>query len=491
MSLINVTDLTFAYEGSYDNVFEHASFQIDTDWKLGFTGRNGRGKTTFLRLLMGDYHYSGTITANVSFAYFPYPVHDTSADTYAVIDSLIPGFQEWELFREWNVLEVTPDVLYRPFSTLSNGEQTKVLLAALFLRENSYLLIDEPTNHLDMQSRELVAQYLHNKHGFILVSHDRAFLDCCVDHILSIEKTGIVVQKGDFSTWLYHKQLRDNVERSEDERLQKDIRRLQSAAKRSAEWSGKAEKAKNVRNSGLRPDKGYAGHKAAKVMQRAKSIEQRREHAAEQKSRLLKNVEYASELALYPLTYHNARLLEFEDVSIAYADTPVVSHISFAISRGSRTAVTGKNGSGKSSLLKLAAGQPVPHTGVVRIGSGLAISYVSQDTSSLTGSPYDYIRQFNADESLFFTILRKLDFLRVQFEKDMREFSAGQKKKVLIARSLCEQAHLYIWDEPLNYIDVYSRLQIEELLQAYRPTLLFVEHDKAFCDSIATDVIAL
>ncbi len=95
------------------------------------------------------------------------------------------------------------------------------------------------------------------------------------------------------------------------------------------------------------------------------------------------------------------------------------------------------------------------------------------------------------DITLFKTILRKLDFDRVQFEKTMEDYSGGQKKKVLIAASLCEEAHLYVWDEPLNYVDVLSRIQIEELLLAYAPTMIFVEHDAAFCENTATDVVEL
>ena len=102
-----------------------------------------------------------------------------------------------------------------------------------------------------------------------------------------------------------------------------------------------------------------------------------------------------------------------------------------------------------------------------------------------------YAETCGIDRTLFFAILRKLDFARVQFEKDMADYSAGQKKKVLLARSLCEQAHLYLWDEPLNYIDVFSRMQIEQLLTAYQPTLLFVEHDRAFCGKIATETVRL
>ena len=191
MSLINVTNLTFGYDGSYDNIFENVSFQIDTDWKLGFTGRNGRGKTTFLNLLLGKYEYRGTIAAKTNFEYFPFAVTEPENHTIDVIESIYPDYELWQVMRELSLLQVDEDVLYRPFVTLSNGEQTKVLLAALFLKENSFLLIDEPTNHLDMEARKVVSDYLKSKRGFILVSHDRAFLDNCIDNILSINKTNI------------------------------------------------------------------------------------------------------------------------------------------------------------------------------------------------------------------------------------------------------------------------------------------------------------
>ena len=123
--------------------------------------------------------------------------------------------------------------------------------------------------------------------------------------------------------------------------------------------------------------------------------------------------------------------------------------------------------------------------------AGLILSYVPQDTSHLAGTLSDFAGKFHLDESLFKAILRKLDFERVQFEKNIENFSGGQKKKVLIARSLCEKAHLYIWDEPLNFIDVYSRMQIEELIQEFAPTMLLVEHDAAFRETVATRIISL
>ena len=119
------------------------------------------------------------------------------------------------------------------------------------------------------------------------------------------------------------------------------------------------------------------------------------------------------------------------------------------------------------------------------------ISYVPQDTSHLRGTLSEFAEGNGIDESLFKAILRKMDFERVQFEKNMEDFSGGQKKKVLIAKSLCEQAHLYVWDEPLNFIDVYSRIQIEQLILEFAPTMLLVEHDSAFTDAIATHIVKL
>ena len=153
--------------------------------------------------------------------------------------------------------------------------------------------------------------------------------------------------------------------------------------------------------------------------------------------------------------------------------------------------VMGMANAGKSTLLKLLMGQEISWDGTFTHLPGLSISYVPQDTSNLRGSLHDFVRERNADETLLLAILRKLDFPRVQFEKDMANWSAGQKKKALIACSLCESAHLYLWDEPLNYLDVWSRMQIEQLLLAFQPTLLFVEHDETFRQTVATRQIEL
>jgi lincosamide and streptogramin A transport system ATP-binding/permease protein len=495
MSLISISDLTFAYEGSYDNIFDNVSFQIDTDWKLGFTGRNGRGKTTFLNLLIGKYGYCGNISASVNFEYFPYEVSDKTIDTIDVINKINTEYNQWKLERELSVLDVSDDVLYRSFDTLSNGEQTKILLAAMFLKENSFLLIDEPTNHLDMKAREIVSNYLNSKRGFILVSHDRIFLDNCINHILSINKTNIEIQKGNFSSWWANKQFQDNFELAENDKLKKDIRRLSEAAKRTGEWAEKVERTKigfNPAETEKSMDRrSFAGEKSRKMMQQSKNIVRRQQSAIKEKSQLLKNIENFDSLKISQLLYHTNRLVTLESINIFYGDKKACTDVSFNIEQGDRIVLCGKNGSGKSSIIKLICGENIAYTGNFKKGNNLNISYVSQDTSFLQGNLNDFTAMHHLDESLFKAILRKLDFSRVQFEKELADFSEGQKKKVLIAKSLCEKAHLHIWDEPLNFIDVISRMQIEELLLKYMPTILFAEHDSAFCHNIATKIINL
>lgn len=496
MSILQIQNLTFCYPGSYDDVFTAASVQLDTDWKLGLTGRNGRGKTTLLRLLQGHYPYGGRIlhADGLQMRYFPYPVADPCAAVSDIAATALPNTKEWQIVRELSRLGLPPDTVARRFDTLSHGERTKVLLALLFLQPDAYPLIDEPTNHLDAQGRAQVGDYLRAQSGgFLLVSHDRALLDACCDHMLAIERTGLRVQQGNFSDWWRETQARDARETAENQRLNDEIDRLRDAARRSANWSQKGERAKfDTKNSGLRPDRGYVGHKAAKMMKRAKVTEQRRETAIQQKSTLLQNLEYAEDLKLTPLTHPKPCLLHAENLSIQYAARPVCGNVNFTLKNGDRLALTGKNGSGKTSLLRLITGQAVPHTGTLTLASGLRLSVVAQSSDGLPGgTAADYAVQCGVEVSRFLAIARKFGLERVHFEKDICELSEGQRKKLMLARSLCESAHLYLWDEPLNYIDLYARMQIQKLLLQYRPTMLFVEHDAAFCAAVCTGQVAL
>lgn len=513
MARIEVLDLTFCYEGSADLIFEGVSFSVDTDWKVGFLGRNGKGKTTFLQLLLGKYEYQGRITASTAFDYFPYQVsaEDLKCLGVDLMEQWKAGCEYWRVCRELERLSVDAEVLYRPFETLSHGERTKVMLAVLFSGEHDFLLIDEPTNHLDQSARETVKGYLAQKKGFILVSHDRDLLDACIDHVLVLNRSTIEVQRGNFSSWWENKRRRDMFVQMENEKHRKEIGKLRQASLRSRQWADQNERSKigydpvkeHERGNGTRP---YIGAKTKKMQSRVKQMEQRIGREIREQEGLLQDLECPVELKMMPLLHHKEVLLEAREYGLWYegAREPVFCGMGLEIRRGERVFLQGENGCGKSSLLKgvLAAcggaereeklrEMGLREEGVLRAASGLVISYVSQDTSFLRGSIREFCRERRLEERLFCAILRQLDLEREQFSKGMEAFSEGQKKKILLAASLMTPAHLYVWDEPMNYVDVFSRMQIEKVLLACGATMLVVEHDVRFVEEIATKVVKM
>lgn len=511
MALINVSNLTYCYEGSFDNIFENVSFSIDSSWKLGFVGRNGKGKTTFLNLLLGKYSYQGVISTSTVFDYFPYEISEANMQKCCseFYEELKAGCELWRIICELEKLALSAEVLYRPFGSLSYGERTKVMLAILFSGENDFLLIDEPTNHLDAEARECVKGYLQKKQGFILVSHDRDLLDSCIDHILVLNRHSIEVQSGNFSSWWENKSRKDAFSKAENEKRKKEIEKLRKASDRSRDWANQNEKTKIGFDPVKEHDRSistrsYIGAKTKKMQSRVKQIENRITREIEEKEGLLQDIESPVDLKIAPQKYHKEVLISAKQYKFAYEETrenqrkEILSNFDFELRQGERVFLHGQNGCGKSTFLKsiLAHGGGKVQKGVVEEGtltvpSGLVISYIHQDTSFLKGSIKDFCKQRNLDEALFCAILRQLDIERVQFLKPMEDYSEGQKKKVLIAASLLQPAHLYIWDEPLNYIDVFSKMQIEKLILTYQPTMLIVDHDVRFREKIATRVVEM
>ena len=541
MAQIRVSNLTFSYDGSPDTVLEDVSFNIDSDWKLGMIGRNGKGKTTLLNLLLGKYEYKGSISAGIGFDYFPYEV--SAEDLNKTADELAYGWkpqaESWQILTQINQIGLDAELLYRPFGTLSHGERTQVMLAVLFAGENEFLLIDEPTNHLDTQARETIKTYLNSKKGFILVSHDRDLLDAVCDHVLVLNRKTIEVQAGNFSSWWENKERSDAFAKAENEKHLREIGKLRVAAERTARWADKSEGSKIgfdplKEHDRFMDTRAYIGAKTKKMQSRVKAFEKRIDHEIEEKEGLLQDIEEVADLKLMPMRYHKEVLVEARDLSLRYegADQELFSGMRFRIKRGDRLFLAGENGCGKSSIIKAilqklaAGGMNTPamqqsfvgnafadltgssenssasvkegsknsHSGLIidgtlDVSSGLIISYINQDTSFLSGSLQAFCERHALNYSIFLAILRQLDFGRAQFVKNMEDFSEGQKKKVLIAASLLTPAHLYIWDEPLNYIDVFSRMQIEKLILEFEPTMLLVEHDERFREKVATDII--
>ena len=492
MSQININNLSFSYGGN-EKVFDNVSFNFDTSWKCGLIGRNGSGKTTLLNLLQNKYEYEGNITLSENLMYFPFDIKYPNKTLRMIADEILLDHEEWKLSKELSLLKLDEDILDRVYKTLSYGEQVKFMLAILFTKDHEYLLIDEPTNHLDYEARDLVSDYLKNKDGFLLVSHDRKFLDTCIDHLIVLNRTSIEVRSGSFKAWYQDKLDKDEYEINKNIRLRKGVKRLDQSFRESQRASFGIESTKyghGVKNSsGV--DRGFVGHKAAKKMKLAKNIERRKLKDLEERKKLLKDVEEVDDLKMFNLDYHQESLIQYINCDLGYSEKPVLKNFNIDIKRNEVIKLKGKNGSGKSTIIKSLMRDIDIIAGEEYRGSRIKISYVPQSAKNLEGLLFDLAVERDVDQSQFMSTLAKMGVSREHFYNDVSSFSEGQKKKVLLALSLCEKAHLYIWDEPLNYIDIFTRMQIEDLIKEFKPTLVFVEHDEEFAKDIVNKLINL
>lgn len=494
MTTIKITQLTFGFDKQVDLLFDNADLTIDSSWRLGLVGRNGRGKTTLLHLLLGKYPYQGEIQFPMHPVYFPVAIDKTDQLTYYAL-SEAADFELWELEREMNLIQLDPQVLWQPYHTLSGGEQTKILLALLFTQADFFPLIDEPTNHLDLQGRQHVADYLQHKEGFIVVSHDRQFLNQVTDHTLAIEKSQLVLYQGNFTTYEEQKKMRDAFELAQNRKIKKEIGRLKKTAAEKAEWSRSREKNKygkpSEKGSGAVYDTGFIGARAARTMKRSKNIEGRMYDQIEEKERLLKDLEDVDRLTMNYQPSRHGQLLKLEELSLHYAEKTLFAPLSFELTRGQITALTGPNGIGKSSVLHYLLGTFTGEAEGHLLQPTAKISYVRQNYESNHGNLQDFAEANQLDYSAFLNNLRKLGMERNVFQNKIEEMSMGQRKKVELAKSLAQEAELYIWDEPLNYLDVFNQKQLEDLLLQVKPTMLIVEHDQTFLENIQAQQLPL
>ncbi|MDR2404955.1 MAG: ATP-binding cassette domain-containing protein [Deltaproteobacteria bacterium] len=489
MSTIIIKDLSFNYPGG-DPLFSSLSLNIDTSWKLGLVGRNGRGKTTLLRLLEGTLEHTGSIITPFPLPYFPPELPNEGLNALELTLALRPdnGLLEWKLKREADFLKLPENTLKRPIGELSGGERVKVLLSILFTEDEVFPLIDEPVRNLDREGRIVVARYLSLKKGFILVSHDRELLDGAVDHIISLNPEGAELCRGNFSVWW------ENREREEKRRelnalmLKKDIKRLEEAAQKSSDWAKSTEKGKYGKGP---VNRGFIGHKAAKMQKKSKNITRRREKAVEERREIVKTEKKSSELSLKPLIFEGGVIARATSLSAGYDEKPVLTDLSFTINQGDRLALKGPNGSGKSLLMKLLMGEGRIIAGELKVSKRAIVSFVPQNPDATTLNLREMAKERGLDEGRFKSLLRLLGFTREALNSDFSSLSLGQRKKAYLAASILTEAHLYLWDEPLANVDIISRMEIENLLTKSKITLVVCEHDFTFLEKVATSFISL
>ena len=523
MTTIICRQLGFGYDGAEHNVFTDIDLVVDTRWRAALTGRNGRGKTTLLRLIHGELEPDrGTIERACPTAYFPRRVAQPSQSVRQVVKDAIGPFTVWEaemeaaladggeaaLGRYGNVLSAYQDaggytvdarletelaglgiaeaLWERPFDTLSGGEQTRCLLAGMFTSVEHFPLIDEPTNHLDGDGRRLLADYLRAKPGFLLISHDRAFLDACCDHVVALNPDTVEVQRASFSNWRATFRARLARQRTKNAELRGDIRALTATARdrRAGALKRESEKAPHT-------DKGFTGARAKRQMKKAVIAEKRATDAADARRETLIDVEKERPLRLGRSQSAPAVLAVANDLALWRGTERLFAHLSFSIRRGDRVAVVGPNGCGKTSLLDQLESAPYRQAGTLSRPGHVSLSRTFQQPKWTRGTLRQRLRDAGLDESRFRQIMAALGVRGSVLDGGLDELSHGQQKKVDLARSFLSDADLLLWDEPLNFIDIDAREQIEDALLRDQPTVVFVEHDAAFVRRVATEVIDL
>lgn len=494
MSSIKISNLSFRYEDSSDKIFNNLNLDLDSSWRLGLVGRNGRGKTTFLNLLIRKISGLGKIQTKLNFSYYPVAISDPNNIALYELQSQVQ-FEQWQLERELNLLGADSNLIWQPFNTLSGGERTKILLALSFTNQDSFPLIDEPTNHLDEASRKEVSNYLRgHRQGYIVVSHDRDFLNQVTDHILAIENSEIHLYQGNFSTYEEVKKTRDEFNREKNQKLAGEISNLHNQKEQFYHWAQKIEakkklgqKTQYIINRRSRINKAALGHASAKMMKKSISARNRMDKRIEEKEGLMVNIEDVPRLTMnFHPNYHQV-LLEIKDLNLSIQDKELFTDLNLVVKNHGVVSLEGKNGSGKSTLLKLLLGKAreVSYWGKYRLANGISISYLPQDFTIYKGSLKSFAQEHHLLYEDLLNVLKKMGFPRESFKTPIEEMSMGQKKRVALAKSLVEKADLYLWDEPANYLDVFNQDQLIRLLKEVKPAMLLVEHDEYFIEQVA------
>lgn len=530
MAQIELKNITFYYDDFYHPVFENLSVSLNTDWKMALVGRNGRGKTTLLKLLEGSLEASaGEIRREGTISYFPYPYGAEYTKTLDVVKECIGGLRTLEvemkrfemslcegenekyfellsryaelggyemesrICKELALMGFSTELLERDFSTLSGGEQTCMLIIALFLRKDAFVLMDEPTNHLDKEKKEHLKHYLKKKNGYIVASHDTFFLDAVTDHIFAINKSDISIEQGNYSTWRRNMELREQYELRTKQRLMQEINQLERQSKLNREWSDIGNKQKYP----FRPARGARTNGTKAYMRRAKAAEQHIRDNLEEKKQLLRNMEEEKQLSIYQEILESECLIAAENVSYCYEGSqPVFEHVTLRVYPGDKIWLRGHNGAGKSTLLKLLSREL--QGGGIRYKEGISIAYVKQEPEWKNGNVKERLRESLGEGLEFGVVYKKFIELCNMFdlpedfeERPIETLSSGERKKVDIARVLSGNHQVLFLDEPLNYMDVYFKAQLEVALSDEELTLIFVEHNEEFGERIGNKVVKL
>ncbi|MFF1994511.1 ribosomal protection-like ABC-F family protein [Bacillus mycoides] len=512
MTICSVNNVKKSFGGNI--IFENISLEIKNGERIGLVGRNGSGKTTIFQLLTGIegldagaiHVKKGTRIGHVA----QIPKFNNEMNVYDVLSSAFKKEKELEIemhaleknmseeqessalqklmerygviqeryaflggyeieaniMKVANGLQVT-ELFPRSFMELSGGEQTKVSLAYMLLQKPDLLLLDEPTNHLDLFAVEWLEQFLKEYTGTVMViSHDRYFLDEVVTKIFDLEDGEIHVYHTNYSQFVEEKEERLLQEFQAYQEQQKKIKKMKEAIKRLREWANQA----NPPNEGL--------HKRARNMERAlERIEKLKRPILDRKQ---------MGLQFEGQERSGKDVVVMKEVSKGFAERSLFEKVNLHIRFQERAAIVGRNGTGKTTLLKLLLKEMQQDAGEIRIGSSVKIGYLSQHAyGNMKNNVLEAFRDCVAvTEGEARHILARFLFYGPAVFKKVTQLSGGEKMRLRLAQLMYQDVNFLILDEPTNHLDIESREVLEEALEQYNGTILAVSHDRYFLNKL-------
>ncbi|MBZ4687411.1 MAG: ATPase component of transporter with duplicated ATPase domain [Clostridiales bacterium] len=500
-----------------DIIFEDISLIINAKEKVGLVGPNGIGKSTFLKCLAGEEPLDeGQIIVgkDIRVGYLA-QAGDLFSGEEKVIDLMLSEYEDLLSLRsEITKLEtmMSDPAIYaqehkldevmaryskaaekyerqdgysfeskikgmikglgfeeadfnRPISTFSGGQKTRLALAKLLLREPELILLDEPTNYLDIKAVEWLEDYLATYPGAILaVSHDRYFLDRFVERILELTSQGLQSYPGNYTRYLILKEKKLQTELKEYRKHQEKIKRLEEYVNRYR-----------------------AGVKSKQARGRQKQLQKM---SKMEKPQIL---EKKAAISFNMLRDTGEIVLEMEDINKSYPGKKLFENLSLKIYKGEKVALLGDNGVGKSTLLKIIAGQ-IQAAGKIRYGSRVKIAYYDQEHENLSeeNTVLDEIYTGpHITEHEARSVLGRFLFAGETVQKKVKNLSGGERSRLVLAKLFLQEANFLIMDEPTNHLDVNTREMLEDALSEFPGTMLFVSHDRYFINRLATRVLEL
>ncbi|MBB4824528.1 macrolide transport system ATP-binding/permease protein [Sporosarcina luteola] len=466
------------YKIGEKTILEDVSAELPQGSCMAIVGANGAGKSTLLSILAGELNStSGSINW----------VGSPPSLTYFKQEQREEGDREetGEMYAYRSKWHIPDHVRYE---TASGGERMKLRLSAALSRNSQLVLLDEPTNHMDVESLEELIRVINQKTAtYIIVSHDRHFIDQIADYVLELEAGKLTIYAGNYTSYREKKEHARAIQTHHYEKQQREIKQVEEQIAQLKEWSAKAH-AESTKKGGA---KEYYRVKAKKKDVQIRSMQKRLEAKLE-KERIEKPVEETTVwFNVKGERKKGHRVMELKDVRKTYGRQPLFSHVSFTVQAGERLALIGPNGSGKSTLFSILTGSKTCD-GEVWLSNGLSIGYMSQAVLDLpeemTMAEHFHRNSF-AEQGKVRTQLANLGLTENHWGLKLGELSQGERVKVKLMQFILEGTDVLLLDEPTNHLDLPSREQLEKTLDAFPGTLLIASHDRYFVDKLAKGLL--